>query len=587
VRSLRARIVVLSALMALGASVICAVAAMQVARGNLITMEERQADDALTSLRERLTQACDGIGFEANDYGNWDELYEQMPSPADAWARINLTPGKVPGALTQYMITGEQGRITGRFHDGDVRGSQPSPRDPAPVAALLPLLQARQPVSGIAALAGNPALFATTPVRRSDRQGIPRGQLIALAYLDPSVLARLQPDGWTLRFTVEHHIEQRDPLSRLEWGEPVIEREGDRLTLSTTIITHDGSLRLFLSTSRAAGRRLGERTALAILLAGLSAAVAALLLGTWLGWRWLAPISALAGACRHQLTDPQADLPGASGLSEADVLCESMRELILRLRLGQDELAHALDRESASNAIHRRFLTQLGHEFGQPIRRIIALCEQMERRAGHLDPEEVAAAKVLANELEQRFQEVLALVGLGQDDVLPNRPQSMREYLDSLAALMRPRAEEAGITLQVEAPVDAVPLDAALLSPVLVNLCANAIRAGRPGGTVWLRGQIDTAHGETWWTVKDNGRGLPEDLVDRVRDAFNRGEVVPGTPGIGMGLTLALANVRTLGGSLALLNQADPGVTILVRLPLAEGRRATPPTASERIRRRH
>jgi hypothetical protein len=52
-----------------------------------------------------------------------------------------------------------------------------------------------------------------------------------------------------------------------------------------------------------------------------------------------------------------------------------------------------------------------------------------------------------------------------------------------------------------------------------------------------------------------------------------------------MGLTLALANVRTLGGSLSLLNQAEPGVTILVRMPLSDGRRVTTPTASERIRR--
>ena len=161
----------------------------------------------------------------------------------------------------------------------------------------------------------------------------------------------------------------------------------------------------------------------------------------------------------------------------------------------------------------------------------------------------------------------------------------MREYLDGLAALMRPQAEKNGITLQVDAPADAVPLDAALLSPVLINLCANAIRAGKPGGTVWLKGQLDSGRGELWWTVKDNGPGLPALLAERVRDAFNRGEVVPGTPGIGMGLTLALANVRTLGGSLSLLNQAEPGVTILVRLPLNDGRRSTPQTASERIRR--
>jgi two-component system sensor histidine kinase KdpD len=214
------------------------------------------------------------------------------------------------------------------------------------------------------------------------------------------------------------------------------------------------------------------------------------------------------------------------------------------------------------------------------------LCEQMGRRAGHLDPEEVAAAKNLANELEQRFQEILGMVALEQNDALPNRPLGMHEYLSGLADLMRPQAEKAGITIQVEAPPDAVQLDPALLSPILINLCANALRAGTSGGQVWLKGRIDPQHGETQWTVQDNGPGLPEALAARLREAFTRGEVLPGTPGIGMGLTLALANVRTLGGSLVLLNQSEPGVTIVIRLPVPESDRQQTPTASERIRRR-
>lgn len=583
--SLRARIVVLGALMALGASVICAVAAVQVARGNLISFEERQADQAVAALRARLVQAYEGIGFEVNDYGNWDELHAQMPTPTPEWARINLTPGKIPGAFTQYMITADDRRITGRYHDGDVRSSQPSTRDPATATALATLLGSPHQLSGLAVLAGNPALFAVTPVRQSNRQGEPRGHLIALAYLDDEVLKRLQPDGWLMRTAVEHRRESHPVTTPPTWGSITTQRDGDRLVVATTLTTHDGRLDFTLSTNRAAGQRLGERTAIAILLAGLCSAGAALLVGTWLGWRWLAPITALADACRNQVTDPQVDLPSNSGLTEADVLSDNLRQLVMRLRLGQDELAHALDRESATNAMHRRFLTQLGHEFGQPIRRIIDLCEQMERRSGRLEPEEVAAAKALADDLEQRFQEILTLVGPADDQTPTNRPQGLRDYADGLAALMRSQADKAGVTLVVDAPTDAIALDPGLLSPVLINLLANAVHAGRPGGTVWLKAQLDTTRGEIWWTVKDNGPGLPDHLLERVREAFIRGEVLPGTPGIGMGLTLALANVRMLNGTMSLLNQADPGVTILVRLPLGNGRRGSTPTASERIRR--
>lgn len=585
-KSLRARIVVLSALMALGSAIICAVAATQVAHGNLLVMEERQASAALMSLRQRVQQVCDGLSFEADDYGNWDELHAQMPAPMRAWAEINLTPGKVRGASTQVMITGDGQRITGRFRDGDVRGAQPSTRDPASATTLAHLLGQAQPHAGLAVLAGNPALYAVTPVRPSNRQGDPRGHLIALAYLTDNLLTHLQPHGWTLRLDILHGTPGGRPGSAITWSEPQIERDARNLRMTTVISTHDGALQAVLTTDRTAGKRIGDQTTVAILVAGLCAAGIALLVGTWLGWRWLAPISALAKSCRQQLDDPEAVLPGNSGLTEADLLSDSMHQLIMRLRIGQDELAHALDRESVTNAMHRRFLTQLGHEFGQPIRRIIALCDQMERRAGHLDPEEVAAAKMLASELEQRFQEILSLVALEPNDALPNRLIGMHDYLSGLADLMRPQATQAGITIQVEAPPDAVQIDPGLLSPILINLCANAIRAGTTGGMVWLTGRIDPQHGETHWTVKDNGPGLPEELAARLREAFTRGEVLPGTPGIGMGLTLVLANTRTLGGSLVLLNQSEPGVTILLRLPLPESSRQQTPTASERIRRR-
>jgi signal transduction histidine kinase len=586
-RSLRARIVVLSALMALGSAIICAVAAMQVAQGNLSAMENRQADEALASLHKRIRQACDGLAYEVDDYGNWDELHAQMPLPDSEWARINLTPGKIRGALTQFMITGDQQRITGRYRDGDVRGAQPSVRDPASPSALALLLGHPQPLSGLTVLAGNPALYAVTPVRPSNRQGEPRGHLIGLAYLDEETLARLQPDGWVLGLEVDHNIASAAPgAAAMTWDEARIGRDAKHLRVSTAVATHDGILRVMLTTDRTAGRRIGDHTTAAILVAGLCAAAIALLVGTWLGWRWLAPISALAKACQQQLDDPHAKLPENSGLVEADLLSDSMHQLIMRLRVGQDELAHALDRESVTNAVHRRFLTQLGHEFGQPIRRIIALCEQMERRAGHLDPEEVAAAKHLANELEQRFQEILGLVALEQNEALPNRPLGMHDYLSGLAELMRPQAEKAGITIRVDAPPDAVQLDPALLSPVLINLCANALRAGSSGDQVLLQGRLDRQHGESQWTVQDNGPGLPEALADRLREAFTRGEVLPGTPGIGMGLTLALANVRTLGGSLVLLNRTEPGVTIVIRLPLPDGDQEQTMTASERIRRR-
>ena len=78
-------------------------------------------------------------------------------------------------------------------------------------------------------------------------------------------------------------------------------------------------------------------------------------------------------------------------------------------------------------------------------------------------------------------------------------------------------------------------------------------------------------------------------LADRMRDVFAAGEVMPGTTGIGMGLTYAVTNVRAMGGTLPLTTSlaapAKAGVTIAFRLPFHEDKGHSDFT-SERVCRR-
>ena len=76
-------------------------------------------------------------------------------------------------------------------------------------------------------------------------------------------------------------------------------------------------------------------------------------------------------------------------------------------------------------------------------------------------------------------------------------------------------------------------------------------------------------------------------MADRLHDAFAAGEVIPGTQGIGMGLTVVVTNVRAMSGTLTLAPSTSApvqaGVTIVIRLPIDQGHSDS---ASERIRRR-
>ena len=93
-----------------------------------------------------------------------------------------------------------------------------------------------------------------------------------------------------------------------------------------------------------------------------------------------------------------------------------------------------------------------------------------------------------------------------------------------------------------------------------MNLIANALRFTPPGGTVLvrLRALGDAAEID----VIDDGPGIPPEKLDRV---FLEGET---TGGHGLGLPIAAALARRLGGALTAASTPGRGATFTLRLTL-------------------
>jgi signal transduction histidine kinase len=103
--------------------------------------------------------------------------------------------------------------------------------------------------------------------------------------------------------------------------------------------------------------------------------------------------------------------------------------------------------------------------------------------------------------------------------------------------------------------------DGDLLANAVANLIDNAIKYTPNGGTV----HVDT-HREgasVTLTVRDNGRGIPEEERARVGTRFHR--LDRAVPGWGLGLASVMAIARLHGGSLQL---ADAGPGLIARLVL-------------------
>jgi signal transduction histidine kinase len=111
---------------------------------------------------------------------------------------------------------------------------------------------------------------------------------------------------------------------------------------------------------------------------------------------------------------------------------------------------------------------------------------------------------------------------------------------------------------------------------VVTNLVQNAIEAVPEGnGRVRVRGRVDGEH--LVLSVKDNGPGIPPEVVSRLFTPFftTKG---PGR-GVGLGLTITRRVVQSLRGTLQVQSVVGQGTEFVARIPREQARREGPPAA--------
>jgi len=110
--------------------------------------------------------------------------------------------------------------------------------------------------------------------------------------------------------------------------------------------------------------------------------------------------------------------------------------------------------------------------------------------------------------------------------------------------------------------------DPVLLAQALSNLIDNALKYAPENGAinVTVRNRFD---GSVEVSVSDNGPGISDSEKSKVMERFYRGDASRGTPGVGLGLSLAQAVAKLHGSTLELSDQ-NPGLRVAFLLPLEE-----------------
>ncbi len=116
----------------------------------------------------------------------------------------------------------------------------------------------------------------------------------------------------------------------------------------------------------------------------------------------------------------------------------------------------------------------------------------------------------------------------------------------------------------------AVRADPEKLRQILLNLMSNAVKFTEAGGGVAIACETDGAAGVIRMRVRDTGRGIPPDQLERIFEPFvqvDRHRTHESQQGVGLGLAISRELARGMGGDLTAESAPGIGSTFTLTLP--------------------
>ena len=228
-----------------------------------------------------------------------------------------------------------------------------------------------------------------------------------------------------------------------------------------------------------------------------------------------------------------------------------------------------------ANEAKDEFLALLGHELRNPLAPIRNAVEVLRLRGG-TDPQTSRMHEIMGRQVAHLTRLVDDLLDVSR--ITRGRIELRKARVD-LSAIVVAAAdaaqaliEERGHRLSMirpDVPV-VVEVDPLRMEQVVANLLSNAARYTPPRGSITV--EVAREEGEGVVRVRDNGVGIPREMLERVFELFSQADRVAGTvpQGLGIGLTLARRLVTLHGGRVTARSAGrGQGSEFEVRIPLS------------------
>ncbi len=215
--------------------------------------------------------------------------------------------------------------------------------------------------------------------------------------------------------------------------------------------------------------------------------------------------------------------------------------------------------------LRQEFTANVSHELKTPLTAISGYAELIGN--GMTGKEDTIR---FSNEIHSNANRLLSLINdiikLSELDEADHQMEMERIDLYKLAEncvqMMQVTAEKQEIRLTLQGESAMAMANKGLMDEVFYNLCSNAIRYNKPGGSVTVT--VGTKDERPFLSVADTGIGIPKECQERVFERFYRVDKSrsKSTGGTGLGLAIVKHIVAQHNAALHLDSELDEGTTI-------------------------